>query len=44
RAMAESAVSVLIGAFRGQKSEQRIFPTTLRIRSSCGCYKTPSAA
>jgi LacI family transcriptional regulator len=37
RAMAEAAVSALVGAARGQAPEHRIFPTQLRIRQSCGC-------
>ncbi|WP_427129290.1 LacI family DNA-binding transcriptional regulator [Pseudarthrobacter sp. S9] len=37
RDMAEAAVSALVGSTRGQQPEHRIFPTTLRIRQSCGC-------
>nr|WP_211881368.1 LacI family DNA-binding transcriptional regulator [Pseudarthrobacter albicanus] len=37
RIMAEAAVSALVGTSRGQEPEQRIFPTELRIRQSCGC-------
>jgi LacI family transcriptional regulator len=37
KAMAEYAVAALIGARRGQPPEHQIFPTTLRIRNSCGC-------
>jgi LacI family transcriptional regulator len=39
RDMAEYAVSVLVGALRGQPAEQRIFPTALRVRASCGCCR-----
>lgn len=42
-AMAKAAVSALVGATRGEKPQQRIFPTTLTIRQSCGCPWTPSA-
>jgi LacI family transcriptional regulator len=37
KAMAEAAVSALIGAHRGQESEHLIFPAELQIRQSCGC-------
>ncbi len=37
RAMAEAAVNALVGSSRGQAPQQRIFPTQLRIRQSCGC-------
>ncbi len=36
-AMAEAAVAALVGASRGEKPRHRIFPTTLRVRQSCGC-------
>lgn len=36
-AMAEAAVGALLEAGRGGKPRHRIFPTTLRIRQSCGC-------
>jgi LacI family transcriptional regulator len=37
RAMAEAAVRALVGDGRGQALQQRIFPTELIIRQSCGC-------
>ena len=37
KAMAEAAVSALIGARRGHESEHLIFPAELQIRQSCGC-------
>lgn len=37
QAMAEAAVSALIGARRGEKPQHRVFPTHLRVRRSCGC-------
>jgi LacI family transcriptional regulator len=37
RVMAEAAVKALVGASRGQPSGHQTFPTTLRIRQSCGC-------
>ncbi|MEW9874166.1 LacI family DNA-binding transcriptional regulator [Arthrobacter sp. HS15c] len=37
RAMADAAVSALIGAHRGRESEHLVFPAELQIRQSCGC-------
>jgi LacI family transcriptional regulator len=37
RAMAEAAVSALVGETKGSPPEHRLFPTRLRIRQSCGC-------
>lgn len=37
QAMAEAAVSALVGAHRGREPEHLIFPTDLRVRRSCGC-------
>lgn len=37
RAMAEAAVSALVGETKGSPPEHRLFPTKLRIRQSCGC-------
>jgi LacI family transcriptional regulator len=37
QAMAEAAVSALIGAHRGREPEHLIFPTELQVRRSCGC-------
>lgn len=37
RAMAEVAVRALVGASSDTEPEQRIFPTRLLIRRSCGC-------
>ncbi|WP_370455846.1 LacI family DNA-binding transcriptional regulator [Pseudarthrobacter sp. B4EP4b] len=37
KAMAEAAVSALIGAHRHHESEHLIFPAELQVRQSCGC-------
>jgi LacI family transcriptional regulator len=37
KAMAEAAVSALIGAQRNRESEHLIFPPELQVRRSCGC-------
>jgi len=37
QAMAEAAVSALIGAHRGREPEHLIYPADLQVRQSCGC-------
>jgi LacI family transcriptional regulator len=42
KAMAEAAVSALVGENRGKPAGHRLFPTKLLVRQSCGCTRTVS--